>query len=61
VPATSVDDASGGGVSSQCSFGERHSMTEEILTVVITRHRRTLTLARWEEEKGKRMQYLSNK
>jgi len=33
--------------------GERHSVTEEILTGVITRHRRTLTLARWEEEKRK--------
>jgi hypothetical protein len=36
-------------------------MTEEILTGVITRHRRTLTLARWEEGKGNRMQYLINK
>jgi len=36
-------------------------MTEEILTGVTTRHRRTLTLARWEEEKGKKMQYLINK
>jgi len=29
---------------SHCSFGERHSMTEEIPTNVITRHGRTLTL-----------------
>jgi len=30
---------------------KRHSVTEGILTCVIARHRRTLTGAKWEEEK----------
>jgi hypothetical protein len=46
---------------SQCSFGERHSMTEEILTGVTTRHRRKMKKERWEEKKGKKMQQKINK
>jgi len=46
----------GGECGSQCSFGGRYSVMEEILTVVIGRHRRTLTWAEWEEGKGKKVQ-----
>jgi hypothetical protein len=46
----------GGECDSQCSFGERCYMMEEILTGVIVRHRRTLTWAEWEEGKGKKVQ-----
>ena len=43
---TSRGDTSGWegqGLSSQCSFEERQSVREEILTAVIARHRRTST------------------
>jgi len=46
----------GGECGSRCSFGERCSVMEEILTGVIARHRRTLTWAKWEEGKGKKVQ-----
>jgi hypothetical protein len=35
-------------------------MIEEIIMDVIARHRRTLTSAKWEEGKGKKVQYLIN-
>jgi len=34
---------------------------KEVLTGVIARNRRTLTRAKWEEGKGKKLQYLINK
>jgi len=44
VPASRVDAScwEGGVCGSQCSFGERHSMMEEIPTGVIARRRRSL-------------------
>ena len=48
VPANRVDASGweGGECGSQCSFGERHSVIEEILTGVMVRHRRTPTRAK---------------
>jgi len=45
VSGSSVDASGwvGGECHSQCSFGERRSVIEEILTVVIAGHRRTPT------------------
>jgi len=45
VPASRADASGweGQGLSSQCSFEERQSVREEILTGVIARHRRTST------------------
>jgi hypothetical protein len=53
VSACRVDASGweGGECGSQCSFGKRWYMMEEILTCVIARHRRTLTWAEWEEGK----------
>ena len=63
VSANRVDASGreGGERGSQCSFGKGHSVIEEILTGVIARHMRTLTWAKWEEGKGKKVQYLINK
>jgi len=64
VVSVSRDDASGWEreqCGSQCRFGERYSMIEEILTSVTARQRRTLTGAKWEDRKGKKVQYLINK
>ena len=45
VPASRADKSCwvGGECGSQCSYGERDSVIEEILTGVIVRHRRSLT------------------
>ena len=45
VPASRVDAScwEGGECGSQCSFGERHSVIEKIVTGVIARHRISLT------------------
>jgi len=51
----------GGEHGNQCSFEEGHSVIEEIIMDVTARHRRTLTSAKWEEGKGKKVQYLVNK
>jgi len=59
VPANRLDTMVGRVecVDSQCSFGDRHSMTEEILTGVMLRHGRTPTQAKWEEVKGNYTKY----
>jgi len=42
-------------------LGKRCSVTEEILTGVTARHRRTLIQAKWEEGRGKKVKYYINK
>jgi len=63
VSANRVDASGqeGARCGSHCSFGEKHSAIEEILTGVIARHARTLTWAKWQKGKGKKAQYLINK
>jgi len=51
----------GGECGNQYSFEERHSVIEEIKMDMIVRHRRTPTSAKWEEGKGKKVQYMINK
>jgi len=51
----------GGEHGNQCSFEEGHTVIEEIIMDVTARHRRTLTSAKREERKGKKVQYLINK
>ena len=54
VPTDRLDASGweGGECGSQCSFGDRRSMTEKILTGVMVRHGRTSTRAKWGEVKG---------